>query len=67
MQMDSTEMEKDHLQYHQFIHNDVALGNKKESVPLQQAIPSGIITDKPLILLIKLKLMFDMAVISQPF
>lgn len=48
MQMSSTE-KIDNLQYHQFIHYDVALGNKNESVPQQQAIPSEIITDEPLI------------------
>lgn len=51
MQMSSAAIKKkDNLQYHQFIQNNVvALGNKNESVPQQQAIPSRIITDLPLI------------------
>lgn len=50
MQMNSTDNSKDNLQHQQLGSNDVALGNKNESVPQQQAIPSETKTDQPLIL-----------------
>lgn len=67
--MSSTEMKKDHLQYQPFIHNDVALGNRKNGNVSQTAGNSiwnnnrQVINSAP----IKLKLIFNVAVLSQSF